>query len=124
MGTLHLSETSATTISISWETPVPCAPTQNVTNYKIYYKKTTTSLFTSTMVNVVEQHKLEGLDPAFIYQIKVSAINRNGEGENSTILRVNTNESCMYKYFICFFVIIYEVMYKHIFIAILVQFQL
>ena len=92
MGTIRISTITAFSINITWDVPTPCAPTQPALKYKVYYRLkdgTFTSLETNHTSFVIK-----GLTEATSYQIKVSSVNRNGEGLASPVVDVKTIYSC------------------------------
>ena len=114
MENLTLVTPSPTAITISWSKPVACSeaypvPSQDVSSYNIYYKRTDGTTFMKLNVpgsSVTRTTLRDGIEPAFKYEIQIAAVNRNGEGANSSALIVKSEQNGTY-----FFSILYRVIH-------------
>lgn len=90
-------------IRISWTKPTLCTkqhpvPTQDVTNYTVYWKKNVPGQVFQALSGIAvtgntEEYTLpDRLDPDSLYQIEVRGVNRNGEGKPAPVLSVTTSE--------------------------------
>ena len=101
-------------IRISWTKPTLCTkqhpvPTQDVTNYTVYWKKNVPGQVFQALPGIAitgntEEYTLpDRLDPDSPYQIEVRGVNRNGEGKPAPVLNVTTSEhsTMIFCYYFC-----------------------
>ena len=87
---LSVQETSATSLAIAWTTPGATLP--QLTGYEIEYRVDGTGMWTSWQhASVVSSASLTGLTKNTKYNIRVRAVNANGESSWSLILEVSTD---------------------------------
>lgn len=85
---------NSTAIAIRWDAPIPCAPTQDATHYMVYFKEADDVIFNAIRLKSDQfEYEFANLKSDIEFFIKISAINRNGEGVNTSILNVTTSEN-------------------------------